>query len=636
MNDIIINGTEIKQRIISEINNARQTIFLAMAWFTDRDIANAIISAKSRNVTVEIVLSSNEQNETVKQMLREVSINVHAFETGDNRGMMHHKFCLIDSRITINGSYNYSLNASKNNVENIQVSDDTKTYQQFLAEFERLKYNIDNQIDVNSSNIKMDTIQQPTNQKDAFSKTLSNLVYTCVEIDADDYKQKGYEHSNDTKGNLDIFKTNIDKIHKEITKFATDESLGSKKNNLIYNINNAFDNKKEEVDAEKQNELSINKRENDILKKQLNDKTIEIQKEKSIIEQGNANTGEKGLFQINKEIEKNKIEKRGLEQSFIVNKFWAPGTIFSLVGLLVFIFYLSMFFSSAMYKVFFESNVIRAAHEAGLNPGLPQLVDANAIIKIFRQQGFLFGIMALLFFLIPVLLSNLKLLGSEKKWVNTTCFVVGLVIFDVLVSTMVAMNTDEIKCLLAGRESQMRIWEVVGKGEFWLIFVFGMLPLIITHFIIDYVVDAYKKSQRHIVDTERNRKIQLLDLEMIDLNAEKENLAKKLQEKEELLKQNSEDILRLERELNIQQTQIENRFVELLKQIKSIYDDFMAKIISGKIFTVEILVNIISAYKSGYIEYLPEFYAPNEVTNRVYTIEKIIEDNHYHIVNNTY
>lgn len=636
MNDILTNGTDIKQRIISEINNARQNIYLAMAWFTDRDIANAIISAKSRNVTVEIVLSSNEQNETVKQMLREASINVHAFETGDNRGMMHHKFCLIDSRITINGSYNYSLNASKNNVENIQVSDDTKTYQQFLAEFERLKYNIDNQIDVNSSNIKMGTIQQPNNQKDAFSKTLSNLVYTCVEIDADEYKQKGYEHSNETKGNLDIFKTNIDKIHKEITKFATDESLGSKKNNLIYNINNAFDNKKEEVDAEKQNELSINKRENDILKKQLNDKTIEIQKEKSIIEQGNVNTGEKGLFQINKEIEKNKIEKRGLEQSFIVNKFWAPGTIFSLIGMLVFVFYLSMFFSSAMYKVFFESNVIRAAHEAGLNPGLPQLVDANAIIKIFRQQGFLFGIMALLFFLIPVLLSNLKLLGSKKKWVNTTCFVVGLVIFDVLVSTMVAMNTDEIKCLIAGRESQMRIWEVVGKGEFWMIFVFGMLPLIITHFIIDYIVDAYKRSQRHIVDTEKNRKIQLLDLEMIDLNAEKENLAKRLQEKEEMLKQNSEDILRLEREINIQQSQIENRFVELLKQIKAIFDDFMAKIISGKIFTVEILVNIISAYKSGYIEYLPEFYAPNEVTNRVYTIEKIIEDNHYHIVNNTY
>jgi len=59
MNDIITNGTEIKQRIISEINNAQQCIYLAMAWFTDRDIANTIIG-KGRNVTVDIILSSND------------------------------------------------------------------------------------------------------------------------------------------------------------------------------------------------------------------------------------------------------------------------------------------------------------------------------------------------------------------------------------------------------------------------------------------------------------------------------------------------------------------------------------------------------------------------------------------------
>ncbi|GHT57537.1 hypothetical protein FACS18945_2130 [Bacteroidia bacterium] len=635
MNDIITNGTEIKQRITSEMNNARQNIYLAMAWFTDRDIANTIISAKNRNILVEIVLSSNEQNETVKQMFRDANINVHAFETGDNRGMMHHKFCLIDSKITINGSYNYSLNASKNNVENIQVSDDTKTYQQFFTEFERLKYNIDNQIDVNIKNNSMETFQ-PINQKDSFSKTLSNLVYSSVEINAEEYKKKGYEQSKESNGNVDIFKTNIDEIHNEITRFATDESLGNKKNNLISNVNTAFENKKAEFDDEKQNELDSYKRENYLSKKQINDKTAEIRQEKSILEQGNLNTSERGLFQINKEMEKNKLEKRGLEQSFIVKKFWTAGTIFALIGLCIFVYYLSMFFASAMYKVFFESNIIRTSLEAGINPGLPQLVDANAIIKIFRQQGSLFGIMAALFFLIPILLSNLKLLGSEKKWVNNLCFWVGLLIFDVLVSTMVALNTDEIKCLLVGKESQLQIWQVVEKGEFWMIFVFGMLPLIITHYIIDYIVNAYKKSQRDIVDAEKNRKIQILDSEMIDLNAEKENISNKLKEKEDILKQNSAEIQRLERELSSQQTQIENKYIELLKPIKTIYDDYIAKITSGKIFTVEILVNVISAYKSGFIEYLPEFYASNEVTNRVNSIDKIIEVNHYLTVTNTY
>src|SRR5690606_4754871 len=225
----------------------------------------------------------------------------------------------------------------------------------------------------------------------------------------------------------------------------------------------------------------VEKRNNELEKRQVADKISELKLEKSVFESGNQNTGEKGLFQINKEIEKNKLERRTLEQSFVVKKFWTIGTVFIILGLLVFIFYLSVFFASAMYKVFFEGNIIRASLEAGINPGLPQLVDANAIIKIFRQQGSLFGIISIVFFLFPVLLSNIKILGSENKWINWLLFWVGLLIFDISVAAMIAFNTDEIKSLLVGKESDLQLWEVVKHGEFWMIFVFGMMPLIITH-----------------------------------------------------------------------------------------------------------------------------------------------------------
>jgi len=335
-------------------------------------------------------------------------------------------------------------------------------------------------------------------------------------------------------------------------------------------------------------------------------------------------TGEKGLLQINKEIEKNKLEKSTLEQSFIIKKFWSVGTIFGLIGICVFTYYLSIFFSSAMYKVFFEGNVIRATLEAGGTPGLPQLVDANAIIKIFRQQGTLFGMMASLFFLIPILLSNLKLLGSKKEWINNLSFWVGILIFDILVSTMVTINTDEIKCLLVGKESQITIFDVVKHGEFWLIFVFGMLPLIIAHFLIDYVTNAYKKSQREIVDAEKASKIKFLDMQMIELNADKNAISNKLQEKNDAIKDYSNKILELEMEFNNYQNQIESKYAELLKQFKSIFDNFMTKITSGKIFTDEILNSVVTAYKSGYIEYLPKYYAEDEVTKRVHEIENVI------------
>jgi len=628
MNDIITNGTEIKQRIISEITNARQCVFLAMAYFTDRDIATAIIEAKNRNVAVDIILSSNAQNETVKLMLRGANISVHASETGDARGIMHHKFCLVDSRISVNGSYNYSYNASNNNVENIHVSDDLGIYEQLLTEFNRLKYNIDNNIAVNAvSQLSNGAPQQPQpmNPVNAFSQLLHDLVYSSVQINTHEYKKQGYEKSKESGGNIDIFRIKYFAIKEEIRVYATDDSLGNKKNTLTSNISNAFENRKTNLETEKQTELVAAKRDNELEIRQIKDKISGLKQEKGFFESGNQNTGEKGLLQINKEIEKNKLEKKTLEQSFVVKKFWSVGTIIALIGLGIFTFYLSIFFASAIYKVFFEGNILRTSLEAGITPPLPQLVDANAIGKIFKQQGALFGIIAMLFFIIPILLSNLELLGSKKKWVNTMCFWIGVLVFDIVVSTMVAMNTDEIKSLLVGQESHLKIWEVVEHGEFWLIFAFGMLPLIITHYLVVNIEHAYKNSQREIVDAEKARKIKFLDEEMIDLNAEKESLSNKIKEKEEAIKVKSDKIETLETAINSCENQIASKYKKLLDQISEIFQDFRARILSGKIFTDEILKNVISAYMSGFIEYLPEYYAETEVAKRVKEIEQTIK-----------
>jgi hypothetical protein len=203
-------------------------------------------------------------------------------------------------------------------------------------------------------------------------------------------------------------------------------------------------------------------------------------------------------------------------------------------------------------------------------------------------------------------------------------FWVGLLIFDIVVAAMVAFNTDEIKSLLKGEESQLKIWQVVEHGEFWLMFVFGMMPLIVTHYAIDNMFNAYRKSQRHLVDAEKEKKIKILDEEMIDLNTNKESVTNRVKEKEDAIKVSNDKILNLEIELNNLQNQIGNRYTELLRPIKTIFDDFNAKVISGKIFTDEILLSVVSAYKSGFIEYLPTYFSEDEVAKRVVRIEQVI------------
>lgn len=625
MNDLITNGTQIKQRIISEINNAEHSIKIAMAYFTDRDIAMSIVEAKNKKILVDIILSSNTQNETVKLILKGAGVNVHAFNTGDPRGIMHHKFCLIDNKLSINGSYNYSLNASTNNVENIQVSDDLSTYNQFDSEFERLKFKIENQIDVAKSNNKslaeVESIQ-PKNIIDTFFKQLKDLVYSAVQIDDNDYNQKGYNDSKNNKGNIDIFKTEYNNIKQKIREYATDNSLGNKKSQLTTEISAAYQSTKANIEKEKEGKIIIEVKNNNLEKQQIKDKISKLKEEQSILESGDNQVNEKGLLQVNNEIEKNKLKKQNLEQSVIIRSFWSTGTTFCLFFLGILIFYLSIFFSSALYKVFYEPNLLRNALEAGLKPEIPNVIDFNALTKIFVNEGGFSAFISGVFFLIPVLFSNIKFLGSKKQNVNKLMFWVGILVFDIIVATYVAITSDEIKNLAYGIESDLEIWQVFTLGEFWIIFVFGMFPLILVHFLISNIISAYNNSKLEILNADKNREIQILDIKMIELISTKGSLSKKLNDCKEAINDQNENLNILGLNTNTKENNIEQTYSELQKEIKNIYDNYNSRIKSGVIFTEVIFDTLISSYKSGYIRFLPEFYASNEVAERVKQIDQ--------------
>ncbi len=64
---------------------------------------------------------------------------------------------------------------------------------------------------------------------------------------------------------------------------------------------------------------------------------------------------------------------------------------------------------------------------------------------------------------------------------------------------------------------------------------------------------------------------------------------------------------------------------KVLRQNNSSLDSNLFPITSGKIFTDVIFDSVISAYKSGFITFLPEYYATDEVANRVKEIERASE-----------
>ena len=54
------------------------------------------------------------------------------------RAHMHNKFCLIDDKFLITGSFNWTTQAVKYNQENIIITDSNDLVSKYVHEFERL------------------------------------------------------------------------------------------------------------------------------------------------------------------------------------------------------------------------------------------------------------------------------------------------------------------------------------------------------------------------------------------------------------------------------------------------------------------------------------------------------------------
>ncbi|MDE4015843.1 phospholipase D-like domain-containing protein [Glaesserella parasuis] len=134
--------SNIADRISTELSQAERSIYIAVAWLTNRDLFNILVDKAKSGVTVQLLLSNDEINQNSSLDFSRLKIgNSVAYLVGDGKSdLMHNKFCVIDRRVVMTGSYNWSYKAEKNNHENIVITtDDFELADQFIAQFKHIR-----------------------------------------------------------------------------------------------------------------------------------------------------------------------------------------------------------------------------------------------------------------------------------------------------------------------------------------------------------------------------------------------------------------------------------------------------------------------------------------------------------------
>ena len=113
----------IQNEILKELFNANKSIRIAVAWSTNDILFQPLLLKSKLGVFVELVTNHDEINisDTNKVSFNKLIEAGGVIHWNKTNHLMHDKFCIIDDKIVIAGSYNWT-NKAENNDESISFS----------------------------------------------------------------------------------------------------------------------------------------------------------------------------------------------------------------------------------------------------------------------------------------------------------------------------------------------------------------------------------------------------------------------------------------------------------------------------------------------------------------------------------
>ena len=144
---LVINGVPVEnyfspedkvgEKITEKLKQATSSIYFMAFSFTDDRMGKVLREKAKAGVLIQGVFEAVGSQTKYSEFgaLREAGIDVRQ---DGNPYLMHHKVFIIDEKIVITGSFNFSTGADESNDENVVIIEDPALAEAFIAEFQRV------------------------------------------------------------------------------------------------------------------------------------------------------------------------------------------------------------------------------------------------------------------------------------------------------------------------------------------------------------------------------------------------------------------------------------------------------------------------------------------------------------------
>jgi phosphatidylserine/phosphatidylglycerophosphate/cardiolipin synthase-like enzyme len=141
---------QVMEKLVSVVGSAQKSIRFMAFTYTHQDLADAMIERHNAGVDVAGIIENRAATQGALVPLYCAGVPVRV---DGNSYTMHHKVIIIDERLVVTGSFNFTKSADDSNDDNVLIIDSPALAQLYLQEYQRLDA-IAKEPDTTSDNFK--------------------------------------------------------------------------------------------------------------------------------------------------------------------------------------------------------------------------------------------------------------------------------------------------------------------------------------------------------------------------------------------------------------------------------------------------------------------------------------------------
>lgn len=130
-------GDDCLNHILELIDGCENSLDICVFTISDDRIKNALLNAHVENVAIRVI-SDNDKLKDEGSDIKELSQRGIAVKIDTTPYHMHHKFMIVDGKILLTGSYNWTRSAARFNQENVLSMQDADVISSFQEHFDEL------------------------------------------------------------------------------------------------------------------------------------------------------------------------------------------------------------------------------------------------------------------------------------------------------------------------------------------------------------------------------------------------------------------------------------------------------------------------------------------------------------------